>query len=79
VLAQTPRPALAAGPALATAPVGAQQVPSQTASDTTARVYQDNRPSVVTVISSVVQPGFRSEPQWPGAGSGFVIDNQGHI
>jgi S1-C subfamily serine protease len=79
VFAQTPRPALAAGPALATAPVGAQQAPGQPASDTTARVYQDNRPSVVTVISSVVQPGFRSEPQPAGTGSGFVIDDKGHI
>ena len=63
VLGQAPRPALAAGPAVATAPVGAQQAAGQSAADTTARVYQENRPSVVTVISSVVQPGFRSEPQ----------------
>ena len=43
------------------------------------RVYRDWRPSVVTVISSVVQPGFRSEPQPAGTGSGFIIDDQGHI
>ena len=43
------------------------------------RVYRDWRPSVVTVISSVVQPGFRSDPQPAGTGSGFMIDEQGHI
>ena len=93
LLAQTPRPALTtsagpASPALVTAPAVAQQnatttspqqVVSQPSVDTTVRVYQDNRPSVVTVISSAVQPGFRSEPQPNGTGSGFLIDDQGHI
>jgi 2-alkenal reductase len=71
------------GPAVVTAPAFAQTTqqaaPGQTSTDTTVRVYQDNRPSVVTVISSVVPPGFRSEPQPEGTGSGFMIDNQGHI
>ena len=93
LLAQTPRPALTtsagpASPALVTAPAVAQQnatttspqqVVSQPSVDTTVRVYQDNRPSVVTVISSAVQPGFRSEPQPNGSGSGFLIDDEGHI
>ncbi|HZO30748.1 MAG TPA: trypsin-like peptidase domain-containing protein [Chloroflexota bacterium] len=78
-IAQAPRPALAAGPSLTTAPVVAQQAAGPATADTTARVYQENRPSVVTVISSMVQPGFRSEPQPAGTGSGFVIDDQGHI
>src|SRR5262249_13941625 len=56
-----------------------QSAPAQASTDTTVRVYQDNRPSVVTVISSVVPPGFRSEPQPEGTGSGFMIDDQGHI
>ena len=47
--------------------------------DTVIQVYRDSRPSVVTVISSVVQPGFRSDPQPAGTGSGFMIDDQGHI
>jgi len=33
----------------------------------------------VTVISSVVAPGFRSEPVPQGSGTGFMIDGQGHI
>lgn len=47
--------------------------------DTVIRVYRDWRPSTVTVISSVVPPGFRSEPQPQGTGTGFIIDDQGHI
>jgi S1-C subfamily serine protease len=47
--------------------------------DTVIRVYRDWRPSTVTVISSVVPPGFRSEPQPQGTGTGFIIDSQGHI
>jgi S1-C subfamily serine protease len=81
---QAPRPIIAApgAPAVISAPtVGqqTQQVPGQASADTTVRVYQDNRPSVVTVISSVVPPGFRSDPQPAGTGSGFMIDDQGHI
>jgi S1-C subfamily serine protease len=81
---QAPRPIVAApgAPAVISAPtVGqqTQQVPGQASADTTVRVYQDNRPSVVTVISSVVPPGFRSDPQPAGTGSGFMIDDQGHI
>lgn len=92
---QAPRAALTnaagpASPALVTAPAVAQQqtapavtqpqqIVGQSATETTVRVYQDNRPSVVTVISSAVQPGFRSEPLPNGTGSGFLIDDQGHI
>jgi 2-alkenal reductase len=47
--------------------------------ETVIRVYRDARPSVVTVISSAVAPGFRSEPQPQGTGSGFMIDDQGHV
>src|SRR5262249_54473434 len=47
--------------------------------DTVIQVYRDSRPSVVTVISSVVQPGFRSDPQPAGTGSGFMIDARGYI
>ena len=91
LLGQTPRPAVTAptSPAVVPAPVVAQQQTTtttqpqqalgQTTTETTVRVYQDNRPSVVTVISSAVQPGFRSEPQPNGTGSGFLIDDQGHI
>ncbi len=68
-------PAVVAAPAPAVAP----QSITQGTVETTVRVYQDNRPSVVTVISSVVPPGFRSDPQPAGAGSGFIIDGQGHI
>jgi S1-C subfamily serine protease len=81
---QAPRPVIAAPGARAvmTAPTlgqQTQQVPGQSSADTTVKVYQDNRPSVVTVISSVVPPGFRSEPQPAGTGSGFMIDDQGYI
>jgi S1-C subfamily serine protease len=50
-----------------------------TSTDTVIRVYRDWRPSTVTVISSVVPPGFRSEPQPQGTGTGFIVDGQGHI
>jgi S1-C subfamily serine protease len=82
VVGQAPRTGMTTpgGPSVMTAPAFAQQpATAQAAADTTVRVYQDNRPSVVTVISSVVQPGFRSEPQPEGTGSGFMIDDQGHI
>jgi len=65
----------AAAPVAQAAPGG----PNGTPSDTTIRVYREQRPSAVTVISSVVPPGFRSEPQPQGTGTGFMIDNQGHI
>ena len=69
------------GPAIAQAPALAQPGTStrQVSTDATVQVYQQWRPSVVTVINSVVPPGFRSEPQPQGTGSGFVIDKQGHI
>jgi S1-C subfamily serine protease len=64
-------------PAQATIPN--QPATRAVSTDTTVQVYQRWRPAVVTVINSVVQPGFRSEPQPQGTGSGFIIDNQGHI
>jgi len=81
---QLPAPAVTVpgAPAIAPAPAFGQQTQQATAqasADLTVKVYQDNRPSVVTVISSVVQPGFRSDPQPAGTGSGFMIDDQGHI
>jgi 2-alkenal reductase len=84
VVGQAPRPVVTApgAPAVAPAPAFAtpqQQVPDQTTADTTVRVYQENRPSVVTVISTAVAPGFRSDPQPAGTGSGFLFDDQGHI
>jgi S1-C subfamily serine protease len=68
--------------AVAQAPAASQPASSttrQTSTDATVQVYQQWRPSVVTVINSVMPPGFRSEPQPQGTGSGFVIDKQGHI
>ena len=60
-------------------PAAQPAVQQASGADAAIRVYRDSRPSVVTVISSVVQPGFRSEAQPRGAGSGFMIDDQGHI
>jgi S1-C subfamily serine protease len=69
------------GPAAVTAPAVAQQrqATGQGMSDAAVQVYQENRPSVVTVVSSMVAPGFRSDPMPAGTGSGFIIDEQGHI
>jgi S1-C subfamily serine protease len=67
--------------AVPAAPV-AQAAPGDQAGnpyDTVIQVYRNSRPSVVTVISSVVQPGFRSDPQPAGTGSGFMIDERGYI
>jgi 2-alkenal reductase len=52
-----------------------------TASDAIIRVYRDANPSVVAITSTVIPPGFsnRASPQPVGAGSGFVVDEQGHI
>jgi S1-C subfamily serine protease len=64
------------------APTAAPAAPAaQTANpyDTVIRVYRDARPSVVTVVSSTVSPNFRSEAQPQGTGSGFIIDDQGHV
>ena len=47
--------------------------------ETVIRVYRDWRPSVVTVISRAVSPDFRAKPESSGTGSGFMIDDQGHI
>jgi S1-C subfamily serine protease len=76
-----PQPTAAAKAPVAQAPPPPvlQAAPAQQPTDTVVRVYRDVRPSVVTVISSVVQPGFRSEPQPQGTGSGFMIDDRGHI
>ena len=83
---QGPTPAPAAAGATAAPPSSAQAPPAGPAAaadanpyDTIIRVYRDGRPSVVTVISSVVPPGFRSQPEPQGTGSGFIVDAQGHI
>ena len=75
--AAEPRPAVA--PAAPPAAPAAQAQSQPPATEAAIRVYQDVRPSVVTVISSVVPPGFRSDAQPQGTGSGFMIDEQGHI
>jgi len=82
VAQSNPGGAVPAAPVAQAAPAQpAAQPPVQqaTSTDNVIRVYRDWRPSVVTVISSAVQPGNRSQPQPQGAGSGFMIDDQGHI
>jgi S1-C subfamily serine protease len=79
-----PTPAAAAAkPPAAQAPAApVTQAPSaQVAPDRVVQVYRDVRPSVVTVLSSAVPPGFRSEPEPRprGTGSGFMVDDRGHI
>jgi S1-C subfamily serine protease len=79
-LAQSPSTAAQGGGATAraiapAAPV-AQPVSPQ---DTVIQVYRDWRPSVVTVISTIVSPDFRAKPEAGGSGSGFMLDDQGHI
>jgi S1-C subfamily serine protease len=71
----------AAAPAAPAAPVALAAPGEQpgTSAETVVRVYRERRPTTVTVISSVVQPGFRSEPGPQGTGTGFMIDGQGHI
>jgi S1-C subfamily serine protease len=67
--------------AQAAAPV-ARAAPARQADnpyDTVIRVYRDWRPSVVTVISTSVSPDFRAKPESSGTGSGFMIDDQGHV
>jgi S1-C subfamily serine protease len=59
----------------AAAPVAQSANPQQTV----IQVYRDWRPSVVTVLSRVVTPDFRAKPESGGAGSGFMLDDQGHI
>ncbi len=58
------------GPAVVQAPAVGQTTATtttrQVSTDATVQVYQQWRPSVVTVINSVVAPGFRSEPQPQG-------------
>jgi 2-alkenal reductase len=82
------KPAGAAPPAT-TAPAPAAAKPAAptppavplgiTPQETVIQVYRDWRPSVVTVLSSVVTPDFRAKPESGGAGSGFMLDDQGHI
>lgn len=45
------------------------------------RVYRDASPTVVNVVSTVVARDFFNQPlpQPKGSGSGFIIDDQGHI
>lgn len=45
----------------------------------TVKVYDDVSPSVVHITSRVVQMGFWGAFPSEGTGSGFVIDDQGHI
>ncbi|MGE3267450.1 MAG: S1C family serine protease [Chloroflexota bacterium] len=70
-----------AAPAVPAAPV-AQAAPAVQAAnphDTTIQVYRDWRPSVVTVISTAVSPDFRAKPESAGTGSGFMLDEHGHV
>ncbi|MCC7368574.1 MAG: trypsin-like peptidase domain-containing protein [Chloroflexi bacterium] len=69
-------PAAAPGSGAAAAPAGA---PAATPYDSVIQVYRDWRPSVVTVLSTVVSPDFRAKPESSGTGSGFMLDDQGHI
>jgi S1-C subfamily serine protease len=68
-------------PVAAAAPIAqaASQGPGGNPYETVIRVYRDWRPSVVTVISTTVAPDFRAKPEGSGTGSGFMIDDQGHI
>lgn len=54
---------------------------AQPGGDIISRVYRDAGPTVVTVISAVVtRDSFnRATPQPNGSGSGFIVDEQGHI
>jgi 2-alkenal reductase len=66
------------------APVAqAQSAPPAQASpnETVIRVYRDASPTVVNIISTVVSRDFfnRAAPRPVGAGSGFILDDQGHI
>jgi S1-C subfamily serine protease len=77
--AQPSAPAPAArAPSPPTAAAVAQAAPGGNPYDTVIRVYQDGRPSVVTVTARVVSPDFRAKPE-TGTGSGYMIDDQGHI
>ena len=60
-------------------PALAQPVPQS--GDIIPRVYQDASPSVVNIVSIGVGSDFFSQPapQPLGAGSGFIIDDKGHI
>ena len=71
-----PKPgAVAAAPVAQAAPAAQGGNPYETV----IRVYRDWRPSVVTVISRPVSTDFRAKPEGSGTGSGFIIDDQGHI
>ena len=50
-------------------------------SDVITRVYREGSPAVVSVLSTVVTGGFfnQAQPQPSGAGSGFVISDEGFI
>jgi len=73
-----PAPPTAAPAAPASAPPAAVTL-SSNPQETVIQVYRDWRPSVVTVLSSVVSPDFRAKPESSGAGSGFMLDDQGHV
>jgi S1-C subfamily serine protease len=75
-------PATSSGAPVAAAPPiapGVSQGQGGNPYETVIRVYRDWRPSVVTVISTTVAPDFRAKPEGSGTGSGFMIDDQGHI
>lgn len=48
-------------------------------SEVVTRVYQQAAPAVVTVVSSVIQSDTSPIQQQQGTGSGFIIDQRGHI
>ena len=69
-------PAFSAG-----APAAQVGGPSVVGQESVIRVYRDQGPSVVNVISTVVARDFFNQvvPRQAGTGSGFIIDEQGHI
>lgn len=74
-LAQTAPPV--AGP---TAPA-AGAAPVDVRDDAVVRVYRDLSPAVVNITSSIVGVDFFGQPvqQAAGTGSGFIIDQDGHV
>jgi S1-C subfamily serine protease len=77
--AANPAPGPSSAPAAAPVAQAAPARQGDNPYETVIRVYRDWRPSVVTVISTSVSPDFRAKPESSGTGSGFMIDDQGHI
>jgi S1-C subfamily serine protease len=70
------------GQAAPSGPVAqAQPAPAGQPNEAVIRVYRDASPSVVNVISTVVSRDFfnQIQPRPSGTGSGFILDEQGHI